>query len=268
MTLQRFARDGLVLNYRDIGTGPAVFFQHGLGGDEKQVAEVFPDDVPVRRLTLECRGHGASGLGPKDRLSIATFAEDLSALALALGIERAIIGGISMGAAVGLWLAVHRPDLARGLILARPAWIAETAPGNIAPYALVADLLSRFAPAEARRRFEATEVAARLVQEAPDNLASLRSFFDRPEPLPLADLLGSVAAAPPGVAAAEIAAIRVPTLVIGHRADLAHPMQVATRLAGLIPRARLVEITPKAIDRGRYVADFRKTLLSFLREVG
>ena len=57
--------------------GPPVLFQHGLGGDAAQVAEVFPDAPPARRITLECRGQGGSSFGPPGRLSIATFADDL-----------------------------------------------------------------------------------------------------------------------------------------------------------------------------------------------
>ena len=56
MTFHRFMHDGISLRYRDVGDGPAVIFQHGLGGDEAQVASVFPDAPPVRRITLECRG--------------------------------------------------------------------------------------------------------------------------------------------------------------------------------------------------------------------
>ncbi len=43
MTWTSFERDGLELHGRDLGEGPAVLFQHGLGGSEAQVAEVFPD---------------------------------------------------------------------------------------------------------------------------------------------------------------------------------------------------------------------------------
>ena len=48
------------LRMHDEGHGAPVVFQHGLGGDAAQVAEIFPADAAGlwRRLTLECRGHG------------------------------------------------------------------------------------------------------------------------------------------------------------------------------------------------------------------
>jgi pimeloyl-ACP methyl ester carboxylesterase len=57
----------------------------------------------------------------------------------------------------------------------------------------------------------------------------------------------------------------VPTLVIGHGRDLAHPLAHAERLAALIPGARLVEITPKATDRAAYLRGFRQAVVDFLR---
>lgn len=257
-----FIRGGVALGYEDQGQGPPVLFQHGLGGDAAQVAEVFPDAPPARRITLECRGQGGSDLGPPDLLSIATFADDLDALAKSLGLGAVTVGGISMGAAIALRLAVRRPARVRALILARPAWVAASAPENLHPYALAGELIATLPAAEARRAFDASDTAGRLAREAPDNLASLRGFFGRPAAF--GRLLTAIAADGPGVTEAEIARIGVPTLVIGHGRDLAHPLAHAERLAGLIPRARLQVIPPKATDRAAYVAEFRAALAAFL----
>ena len=59
--------DGVRLVLSVAGSGPAMVFQHGLCGDAGQAAQVFPDGFT--RLTLECRGHGASEAGALDRLS-------------------------------------------------------------------------------------------------------------------------------------------------------------------------------------------------------
>ena len=59
-----------------------------------------------RLLTLDCRGHGATEpLGEEARLNFSAFADDVVALLDHLGIEQAIVGGISMGAGVALNLA-------------------------------------------------------------------------------------------------------------------------------------------------------------------
>ena len=47
--------------------------------------------------------------------------------------------------------------------------------------------------------------------------------------------------------------------------DVIHPLGHAERLAKLIPGAVLQEITPKGIDKPRYLADFQAALSAFLK---
>lgn len=260
-----FHHAGLRLHVdRSADAGAPVFFQHGLCGDARQTAEAFPPAPGFRRITLECRGHGASEAGPFDQLGIATFADDLAALIEVLGAAPAVVGGISMGAAIALRLAVRRPDLVRGLMLVRPAWATAAAPANLAANAEVGALLGRLGPS-ARARFAASPTAAALAARAPDNLASLLGFFERTPTDVTAALLTRLARDGPGVEAADLRRVTVPTLVVGHDRDEIHPLAHARALADLIPAARLVEITPKATDRDRYVADLGACLAAFLR---
>lgn len=263
-----FVRDGLRLNCIDAGgEGRPVIFQHGLCGDARQTAEVFPQDPRFRLLTLECRGHGRSEAVPDSELSIAAFADDVAALVEAREIAPAVFGGISMGAAIALRLAVNRPDLARALILARPAWTVEAAPDNMAPNIEVGRLLQTLDPVAARAAFAAGDTARRLAAEAPDNLASLLGFFDRQPMAMTARLLTSIAADGPGVTVEQLGKLSVPTLVIGTERDAIHPWSFAHTLADLIPTARLVTITPKATDRAAYVREFQAALQTFLEEI-
>ena len=261
-------RDGLALNCIDSGgEGLPVVFQHGLCGDARQTAEVFPDDLRFRLLTLECRGHGRSEAKADTELSIAAFADDVAALIGARAIAPAIVGGISMGAAIALRLAVNRPDLVRALILARPAWTIEAAPENMAPNIEVGRLLQALDPVAAKAAFAASYTARRLAAEAPDNLASLMGFFDRQPVEITARLLTSIAADGPGISEAAVRRLAIPTLVIGTERDAIHPWSFAHTLAGLIPTARLVTITPKATDRAAYVREFQAALQTFLEEI-
>jgi pimeloyl-ACP methyl ester carboxylesterase len=253
------------LSFVDRGTGPAVVFQHGLGGNAAQVAEVFPDaDGLWRRLTLECRGQGASPPDPQNRYAIRTFAEDVLRLADERQVERFVAGGISMGAAIALHLAVHHPGRVTALILARPAWLFAPAPANMAPFAEVARLLGT---PDGLARFDAGETAVTLAREAPANLSSLRGFFTRANPEATAALLGAIATDGPGVTQAQAAALALPTLVIGHGRDLVHPLAYAEGLAATIPGAQLVEITPKATDGARHAAEFRSALRRWLKSL-
>ena len=264
---QSFHRAGLTFSVARQGEGPAFVFQHGLCGAAGQPMDVFPENAGWQGLTFECRGHGQSDAGDPARFSLATFADDLAGFIESTGKAPVVLGGISMGAALSLRLAVTRPDLVLGLVLARPAWIAEPGPDNLAPNREVARLLAAYPPDEALRRFEASATAVRLASEAPDNLASLRGFFVREPVATTAALLGAISADGPGVSRERIAAIRVPTLVIGHERDAIHPLAMARELADLIPAAGLAVITPKALDPAAYRADFRAKLSAFLKEM-
>ncbi len=170
-----------------------------------------------------------------------------------------------MGAAIALRLAVRHPARVDALILARPAWLFGAAPETMRPYAEVAAAL-RAAPSrtEARARFASSRIAAMLGRDAPDNLASLLGFFERPDAAVTADLLHDIAADGPGVTRAEAAALRLPTLVIGHAVDHAHPLATAEALASTIPGATLIRIPPKAGEKVAHVAAFRAAVAGFL----
>ena len=245
------------------GHGPPMLFQHGLCGDARQTADVFPVES-FRCITVECRGHGGSEAGDPEAFAIATFTDDVATTLDGLRAGPLPVGGISMGAAIALRLAVVRPDLVSALVLARPAWVTTPGPDNMAPNAEVGALLSTYAVEEARARFEKGRTAARLSVEAPDNLASLRGFFAR-EPLRItAALLSRIAVDCPGVTADQMARLTVPTLIIGHERDLVHPVAAARALAAMIPASRLSIIPPKADDLDRYRTAFKACLRDFL----
>ena len=248
------------------GTGMPVLFQHGLCGDAAQTAEVFPTDLGLRRITLECRGHGGSEAGDMTVFSIARFADDIAEFIAARRLAPLVVGGISMGAAIAMRLAVTRPDLVRGLVIARPAWSIKAAPANMRPNAEVGRLLSSMEPQSARQAFAAGNTAQWLASESPDNLASLMGFFSLDPHAVTAALLTTISRDGPGTEADQLQQITVPTLVIATRMDVIHPLALAEELASLIPRARLIEITPKGTDRQTYVAEFRTALDGFLKE--
>lgn len=262
--------DGCLLAYEDTGEGMPVLWQHGLGADRTQPAEVFPA-IPgsiagIRRLTLECRGHGISDLGDTSRLSIATFAADAVALLDHLRIREAIVGGISLGAALSMRLAARQSERVAGLILARPAWVVGPS-ATMAPYLEIAALLEEFGARKGALRFEASASLAAVAAVSSDNAASLKGFFSRPNPPSTIALLSTIPADSPGIDAETIAGIRVPTLIIGSHHDYVHPLAYAERLQQLLPHATLQVITAKSINKDQYKLDFREALGRFLIEM-
>lgn len=257
-------RGGPTLWGREEGAGLPVVFQHGLGGDESQIAEIFPDGGGFRRLTLECRGQGRSRAGDPADYSIAKFADDVLAFADSRRVARFAVGGISMGAAIALRIAVRHPERVIALVLARPAWLWQAAPANMQPYAVVAAHLRDPDPQRALADFEASPTAERLAREAPGNLDAMRKFLAVKDRQALASLLSAISGDGPGVSEAQARSIAVPTLVLATGLDLAHPIAYAQALAATVPGAEFVEITPKATDAARYVAEFRAALSAFL----
>jgi pimeloyl-ACP methyl ester carboxylesterase len=255
--------DGCLLAYEDVGEGMPVLWQHGLGADRSQPAEVFPTIPGIRRLTLECRGHGDSELGDTSRLSIATFAADAIALLDHLGIRLPIVGGISLGAALSMRLAALHSNRVAGLILARPAWVIGPS-ATMEPYLEIAALLREFGAREGALRFEASACLAAVAAVSPDNAASLKSFFSQPNPANTIALLSTIPSDSPGIDAEMIAGIQVPTLLIGTDQDFVHPFAYSERLQQILPHATLQRITSKSINKDQYKLDFREALGRFL----
>ncbi|CUX71137.1 MULTISPECIES: alpha/beta fold hydrolase [Agrobacterium] len=256
---------GVSLSVSEHGEGLPFVFQHGLCADADQLIQVFPEDTAYRCLTVECRGHGQSETGPLEDLLIPTFTDDVVGYMQSL--ERPVIGGISMGAAISLRIAVRWPYMIRALILARPAWVTDDAPRSAYPNLFVGQLLSQYDPQDALQRFEMSEVAMDLAEHGPDNLSAIRGFFTR-EPIEVTSaLLTSIAMGGPGVTEDEIKNISVPTLVIGNNRDPVHPLSYARTLAEWIPNASFVEITSKSDSVNAYQRDFKSALAKFLRDL-
>ena len=263
MGQKSFKRSDTELVIYEDGKGLPVVFQHGLGGDEAQVAQNVPTSA-IHRLTLECRAHGASSLGNARPLSIRMFAEDVLAAATEYGFDRFIIGGISMGAAIALHLAHHHAHRVAGLVLVRPAWTFEASPDNLAPIRAVAALIRSYPIEEAKRRFVSSEIGRRIAAEAPDNFSSLLGYFDRPDAATFALVLADIAADGPDVPRAAAAAFAMPTLIIGNQHDAIHPLSCAQTLANVIPGASFVEVTAKAVDKNRHFAEVQDAIAHFL----
>ena len=258
-------RNGLRLAVHSGGSdGPALVFQHGLCGDARQVAEAMAGLAPQRWACLECPGHGASDMDPEP--SIASFADHVAALIETLD-GPAVLGGISMGAAIATRLAVTRPDLVRALVLVRPAWVTEAAPANMAANAEVGALLARLPANKARNAFAVSPTARQLADVAPDNLASLMGFFDRPPQDATARLLTAISADGPGITPADLGALTLPVLVFGTTEDAIHPAAHAKALADLIPQARLVHLPPKGRDKPAHLAALAAAMTRFLKEI-
>src|SRR5258706_8067752 len=226
-----FAHDGLQFHYLDQGAGTPFIFQHGLGANVHQPEDLFRPKVGFRFISMDCRDHGETRpLSDPNKLNFDTFADDLRGLLSHLGITRAIVGGISLGAGVALNFALRYPESAMGLVLSRPAWLDTPAPENSRGIPAAAGYIRQYGAQEGLVRFKQSDVYRAVEQQSPDSAASLASQFTDPRAVKAVDRLERLPNDAPNRDAAEWATIRVPALVLGTRRDLIHPYAYADTL--------------------------------------
>jgi pimeloyl-ACP methyl ester carboxylesterase len=260
-----FAHDGLRFHYRDEGQGFPFVFQHGLGGDSSQPLSVYQPSPGIRLLSCDARGHGqTSPLGDVDRLRIATLADDLVAFLDHLSIERAVIGGISLGSAVAVNLALRFPDRVLGLILSRPAWFDGPLPENVRLFTMIARLIRERGARDGLEQFRKMPEFRRMDRESPECARSLIGQFDQPRARECVARLERLAGDTPCRDRADYHRIRVNTLILGNRQDPIHPWEFAVTLSRQIDRAILREITPKSVSLEQHAADVQNAVDDFL----
>lgn len=260
-----FTRDGIQFHYREVGAGRPFIFQHGLGADVSQPFELFKPPPGVRLIAFDARAHGGTRpLGDPGRLCFQSFGEDLLALMDHLSLERAIVGGISMGAALALHFTARWPERVEGLVLSRPAWLEAPCPWNVRMFGLVSGLLRKHGPGQGLAEFQRTREYLETRAQWPDVANSLSLQFQNPRAEESALKLERIIRDSPHPDRRAWAAVRVPALVLGNRLDPIHPFEYAEELARIIPGAELREITSKSVSLAQHNADVQRWLGEFL----
>ncbi len=110
--------NGQSLRYEDTGgDGPPLVFSHGFLMDHEMFAPQVADLADVYRvITWDQRGFGETGFDGEP-FDYWDSARDAFGLLDHLGIERAVLGGMSQGGYVSLRAALLQPDRVRALIL-------------------------------------------------------------------------------------------------------------------------------------------------------
>ena len=138
------------MEYTATGQGPAVLLTHGYGDTNRTwdaqrpaLTGPRPGARSYRLITADLRGHGETE-SPADpgAYSLPATVADLRALLRHLRVERAVVGGLSLGGYVSLAFALTHPAMVRALVIcdsgpgfrnadARAAW-NERAQGRAA----------------------------------------------------------------------------------------------------------------------------------------
>src|SRR5437764_6477425 len=109
--------DGLTINYDVQGEGEPLLLIPYLSADHA----CYAFQLPAYTEHFSCIAVDLPGTGESDKpdgpYSTAGYADQLAAFLGAIGIERAHVAGMSLGAAVGMHLAARHPSRVRSLSL-------------------------------------------------------------------------------------------------------------------------------------------------------
>lgn len=230
-------RREITVGYEDEGSGEPLMLVHGHPFNRsmwRPQAEHF-SRAGWRVIVPDLRGYGDSTVLP-GATPLATFARDLVDLLDHLGIERCVLGGLSMGGQIVMECYRLFPERFRGLVLADTFASAETEDGRAGRYAMAERLLREGMAGYAR------EVLAKMV--SPHTIAS------RPDVA--AHVLEMMTTTPPDGAAAALrgraerpdytellSRIAVPALVVVGAEDAYTPVGDALDIHERIPDSRL-----------------------------
>jgi 3-oxoadipate enol-lactonase/4-carboxymuconolactone decarboxylase len=237
---------------------PVIALCHVLGLDHSMWDPQVPDLVErFRVLRYDLRGHGASD-APEGEYSVADLGRDAIALLDALGIDRAIWCGQSIGGMVGQWLAINAPDRLSHLILANTTPRVADPPGMEARRKTVLQSGVAAVADTAMRRF----FTPGLVEQDPPRVASARQTFLATNAVGYA---GCCAAVRDLDHTALLGKIRTPTLVIAGDADESMTFEGhGAVLARQIPGASLVRLAAAHVSSLELPRTFTRTVLEWL----
>lgn len=255
--------DNCRLYYRLEGAeeNPVLVLSHSISADHGMWAPQAPDLLPYfQLLRYDTRGHGASD-APPGEYSIERLGRDVLGLLDALGISQFAFCGLSMGGAIGQWLAAHTPERVTSLVLAntsaqfvRSVWedrIQQVKAGGMA--AIVDLAMGRLFSAETLARRNPHAMSVRRVLLATDPVgylgccAALRDMDLRP----------------------RLRQIKTPTLVISGDQDVSTPWAGHGEiLAREIPGARVLHLPATHLSNIERPRSFTAALLEFLMKDG
>lgn len=230
---------GVGWEVEDHGEGVPLLLLHGFPLSSEIWRPIRPAlEQASRLITPDLRGFGASEAGGGD-YDVHSYAGDVIALLDALGVERAIVGGHSMGGYIAQRLAVEHRQRLLGLVLVSTRASADGEDVRARRNAAIdhirrhgsAEFLAAFVPnllgASTRQRAPRfVDELAVLAAEVPDHvlIGCLAGMRDRPD------------------STVDLPGIDVPALVVVGDEDQVTSIEDARLMAQLMPRATLAVI--------------------------
>lgn len=227
-----------MLKYDELGKDLPVVLIHGFPLCRKmwQPQITALADAGYRVICPDLPGFGESppAEGP---VSMSSYADTVIGLLDELGIEKAVVGGMSMGGYVLLNLIERYPERLLGAMFLVTRAAADDAAGK-AKRTLLADEVSAGNHLIVADTFAGVLFAAETPQKKPHLVAEVRQWM---EATSAAGIVGGLLAMRDREdAVAKLAGFALPCLVVGAEQDLAVPAEHARLLAKRLPDAELL----------------------------
>jgi pimeloyl-ACP methyl ester carboxylesterase len=259
--------NGITLSYDDQGSGLPVLLIHGFPLSRQMwraQLRALPD-AGFRVITPDLRGFGESD-APDGPYSMDLYADDLVALLDHLGIESAVVGGMSMGGYVLFNLLERYPERVRGACFIVTRAHADDEAGKERRLALAKDV-KKFGLKVVADAFEPLLFAEETLFERPKLVADVYRWMSANDSRGIAG--GLLAMRERKDYTEMLPGFTFPALAIGAEEDRAAPPDNARLIAGGIPGCRLA-IIPHAGHMANLEnpGAFNSAMLEFLRSLG
>jgi pimeloyl-ACP methyl ester carboxylesterase len=245
-----FESGGVRLFAVEDGDGPVIVMLHGGMADHLAALPLISPLSPrYRILAPDLRGSGKSRCG--DALDFDRLADDIESLLNHIGVERAVVGGVSGGSGVALRFALRFPGRASGLVLVKPVYAGGDrgyTEQQKATFAMMDAVASRAID-------EGVQVLRPLYENLPPQMRekalAMIEGFDAASVVATSRFIAS--GAQPFTTAADLKSLRVPTLLV-RGDDPLHPSEVSDIYAANLPNCR---VAPSATaDIAAAIGDF------------
>jgi len=231
-----------VLSVRESGSGTPLVLLHAFPLSSRmwqaQLDELpGPDGSGARVLAVDLRGFGGTALGP-DQPSLDPLADDLALLLDRAGIDRAVVGGLSLGGYTAMAFARRHPDRLAGLLLADTKATADTEQQRANRERIARAVLARDSVRLlVDEQLPAPLLGAGTAAREPRLVDRVRELMEQAAPQSVAWMQRAMAAR--GDSLAVLAGVDVPALVLVGDEDLITPVAEARAMAAALPDAEL-----------------------------
>ena len=261
--------NGVRIHYESYGSGFPLIFAYGLGGNTTEWAGQIPAfSQNYRFMVWDPRGHGQSDSPPNlDQYGSGNSAYDLLALLDHLGIEKAHVGGLSMGGGIATRFALLFPHRTAALIIIDSASASglPTPPAALRMRHRIVELaLTEGMGAVADYSIRHNPNISRTANSGPEGERAVREMYAALDPVGYAhSTLATVHAQfDPDI----LSAIRAPTLVLSGDED---PALQACKLIHQKINGSQLKIIPNAghLSNLDQPQAFNQAILTFLAKV-